>query len=132
MTWANVSLHPFAIARLDFHRYVRFALDHDRHTAVVERIGPREVAHGLACLGVHAEIEPFADVQEVEKLAGLSLRLMGFPWNTKVTYAIVQEAPVDIAQAIADAKHAAVVAWNLSLGFPKSQLSIVKSTKGAA
>jgi hypothetical protein len=84
-----MSLPRYAVARMTRLRYVRFALDHQQHTAAVLNVGPQEAAQSSANgLWIVAQIEPFAEVQAEDALAGQSLRLMGYPFNGQLTYGI--------------------------------------------
>ena len=71
-------------------RFVRFLLDHDQQTALVLNTGPQEAVHSTAngCW-VLADIQPFQDFYRLDGLAGLSLLLIGHPFNGNVSYEIV-------------------------------------------
>jgi hypothetical protein len=85
-------LPTLAIARLTFWTFVRFALDHDRGTAQVLNTGPWEAAHSSAYgCWVLARIEPFADVQVLDQVPGLHLRLMGAPFYGLIVYDILDK-----------------------------------------
>lgn len=89
-----MTLPRYALARLTRFRYVRFQLDHDAQTARVLNIGPQEVAHSSANgIWVHAHLEPFQEVQQVEDLQNRTLRLMGYPFNEQRVYRIVDRVP---------------------------------------
>lgn len=92
-----MTLPTLAIARLTFHTYVRFRLDHDRHTARPISAGPQEARHSSANgLWVQAQIEPFHEVHRIGEVPGLVLRLMGAPFRGAVVYEIVEsEGEVD-------------------------------------
>lgn len=84
-----MSLPDYAVARLNRLTYVRFALDHQGHSATVLNTGPQEAAHSSANgLWVHAQIEPFIEVHQVDDLSGMVLRLMGAPFRGQVVYPI--------------------------------------------
>src|SRR5262245_28036856 len=81
--------HRYAVARLDLWTAIRFELDHVKQTATVESTFPREAVTSSAKQGVTATIRPWADTHMALFLNGLSLQLMGAPFNGDTTYRIV-------------------------------------------
>lgn len=92
-SWQDPAMYASAMAPNGHLEFLWFRLDHEKQTARLLRVIPRE-ASGSTQFGtwVLAEVQPYQAVHDLATLPGRTLKLHGYPFNSCHEYTIIGEA----------------------------------------